>query len=81
MPSATTPESIRDAAALITTVVRVDGPGQRAILDNCDKDETLLCLAGMFAMLMQVSSGCTDDTLADVVQEFAEGIALGRWSR
>ncbi|MGW5387149.1 hypothetical protein [Nocardia sp. NPDC003963] len=77
MSGPTTPESIRDAAALIVAVVRMDKPGQQAIVSNCDKPETLLCLAGMFAMVLQESTGVDDAGLIDVVQGFATNISKG----
>ena len=77
MSGPTTPESIRDAAALVAAVVRMDEPGQQAIVNNCDKPETLLCLAGMVAMVFQQATGVDDEALLDVVQSFAANIGKG----
>lgn len=77
MSGPTTAESLRDAAALIAAVVRMDEAGQAAIVDHCDKDETLLCLAGMVAMTVQQATGVDDAELLEVVQSFVEGIAKG----
>lgn len=70
-----TAESIRDAAALIAAVVGMDQAGQRAIIDNCDKDETLACLAGMVAMFVQQATGVDDVGLLEVVHGFVEDMA------
>lgn len=75
MSGPTTQESIRDAAALIAAVVRMDKAGQRAIIDNCDKNETLACLAGMVAMFVQQATGVDDAGLLEVVQGFVEDMA------
>lgn len=68
-------ESLRDAAALITAVVRMDKEGQRSIIAHCDQAETLLGLAGLVAMFVQQATGVDDEGLLEVVQSFVENIA------
>lgn len=76
MSGPTTAESLRDAAALLAAVVRMDEAAQAAIVDHCDKDETLRAMAALFAITVQQAAGLDDAGLLVRVQSFVENIAV-----
>lgn len=69
------PESIRDAAALLVAVVTCDEDGVNAILTNCDKDQVVLALAGMTAMYAREATGVDQAGLVEMPSSFARDIA------
>ncbi len=68
-------EGLRDAVALVHAVVRMDKAAEQAILDHCDKSETLLSLATFTAMVAQQAAGLDEAGLLAATQSWVEDIA------
>lgn len=68
-------ESLRDATALISAVVRMDKAGIQAIIEHCDKAETLETLAALTAMIAMEIGGLDRDGVGSMMQSLVEQVA------